>query len=212
MLETSMSVCRRGHMLSPSTEKSGIFGVVGAHCPTCGAVVTNQCSNCHEAIPGMQWDERPGVTYSIDFDESMATWAEKVPKFCHGCGKAYPWAGRAEQLFELENRLIEEVDLSESEQLLLVERMALLHEHPSVREEEEIWEHLSISVGTRFAPIASRVASGLLTAKIRAAIGLQVNLARLLAECVALLMVCKWQVAASTQLQRCPAKSISLDS
>lgn len=71
-------VCLNGHMVTDSLESAP--AVASAHCSECGAKTATRCSHCNENIRGH---------YQVD--GVFTTRRAPVRKFCHACGKAYPW-------------------------------------------------------------------------------------------------------------------------
>jgi hypothetical protein len=68
-------VCVNGHLVTSNIND----GRRAAHCTECGAETISTCPNCKQPIRGgyyIPWT--PGSPY-------------KLPKYCHACGRLYPW-------------------------------------------------------------------------------------------------------------------------
>jgi hypothetical protein len=67
--------------------------------------------------------------------------------FCDRCGSPMPWASRRALLWELENRIEDDPDLSDADRLTIREQFEALHE-PDLDEEEQVrrWQRLKALV------------------------------------------------------------------
>ena len=98
------AICQRGHVLSVVNEDDS----VGAKCRRCGGAVLTECPACHAPIPGRrEWEKflaqsgySPALTSWEPYEEEY-----EPPSFCGACGVPYPWVGRQERIWEIENRL-----------------------------------------------------------------------------------------------------------
>ncbi len=78
--QDTMQVCLNGHKITqyhisnPRLRRN--------FCEECGAETIHRCPNCQEGIKGKLW-VRGGVA---------SVYSVPVPKFCHKCGKPYPWS------------------------------------------------------------------------------------------------------------------------
>ena len=73
-------VCLNGHVTNPRFQKGSIFNV--DYCEECGSKTITKCPACNTNIRGHF--HCPGVLV-LGMGERTA------PKFCHNCGKPYPW-------------------------------------------------------------------------------------------------------------------------
>jgi hypothetical protein len=87
-------ICENGHVITGSAESFPHHRE--DHCSKCGAKTVMTCGDCHEKIRG----HLHGV---LSVQEIPA------PKFCHKCGKPYPWTEKsmnaAKELIAEEGRL-----------------------------------------------------------------------------------------------------------
>jgi hypothetical protein len=72
-------VCLNGHQVNDSLRVRPEDS--RDHCPECGAKTIHACLECAADIPGA-WYTRPPSGYC----------SAKVPAYCSGCGKEFPWA------------------------------------------------------------------------------------------------------------------------
>ncbi len=100
----SAAVCRRGHVQTAWLEHHG----TDEKCGTCGAPVLVACPACGWHIPS-------GRSGDWTFDEK--NW--KPPDFCTKCAAAWPWASDDAIIYEIENRLDQQPDLSEGDRRML---------------------------------------------------------------------------------------------
>lgn len=79
-------ICLNGHWISGSFHGSPQFNQ--KHCDRCGAETIHACPKCKEDIRG-------------NYPGSLVL-SPEAPKFCHACGRAYPWtAGKISAADEL---------------------------------------------------------------------------------------------------------------
>lgn len=100
-------VCTRGHVLSRVCEAAD----PGERCGICGAPVIRACQACGTPIRGQrEWLQFTAQLYEDSQPLTDTDWTpydeEYVcPSFCQQCGEPYPWVGRQERIWEIENRL-----------------------------------------------------------------------------------------------------------
>lgn len=83
-------VCLRGHCISDSIDVNP--ELASDYCPECGSKTITCCPTCHASIRGFY--DVPGV---IILGSNY-----KPPRYCHNCGKPYPWIQAAfDELDEL---------------------------------------------------------------------------------------------------------------
>ena len=156
------AICRRGHVetqyINPSRERP----VLAENCPECGARVLTACPSCGLRIRGDMFI--PGVIGVSDY---------RRPSFCDGCGAAYPWATRAERIFELEN-LLDEQDIDDADRAVIQGDLERLRtQELSATDERHAWERIKERSGTALssAPV-QRVLEGLVSAALRHQLGI----------------------------------------
>lgn len=97
-------ICLNGHMVNDCSKSWAQQN--SSHCQECGAKTISQCPECKTDIRGKY--HMPNV-----IDGTMTP----IPKFCHHCGKAYPWTASR---LSAARELIREVDgLTENEKGIL---------------------------------------------------------------------------------------------
>ena len=70
-------ICQNGHSITRYSESHPEY--TKDHCSECGSKTVTTCSHCEEKIRGHLHGTMPSV------------YEEPVVKFCHKCGKPYPW-------------------------------------------------------------------------------------------------------------------------
>src|SRR4051812_28983400 len=120
------AICARGHVITSNV--SGRSEVPN-RCPQCRADVLRTCPGCEYRLQG--YELIPGVLHG-----SYAR-----PSFCDRCGAAFPWIGRQERLYELENIMEREPGLDEATKLWLREQMRALSQIDAMDEkaQREAW-------------------------------------------------------------------------
>ena len=110
-------ICLNGHLITERANGSPQFRQ--NYCGICGEKTITSCVYCNAPIRGEY--HVPGVV-SIGFPFS-------VPKYCHECGKPYPWTKRA---LEASRELIQEVEsLDEQEKEILAKSIEeIIRESP----------------------------------------------------------------------------------
>ena len=151
------AVCRRGHTIAQDATSHP----PSSHCKRCGAVVLTACPGCGQMIHG--YYRIPGVFYSQTYEP---------PKFCHACGSPYPWAGRQERIYQLQN-LLDEEQLDEADALIVREQLeALLNADLDEKEQAKRWKRI-MAAAPGFLEKASThpIVTSLLTAGLKQAVG-----------------------------------------
>lgn len=106
----SAAVCRRGH---PETSHIELRDEpIPPKCDECGAAILTACPSCQASIRG-------GIPRVIGFHYDP-------PAFCHACGSPFPWASEHAIVYDIENHLDEEPDLTEADRRELMKRLAEL--------------------------------------------------------------------------------------
>jgi hypothetical protein len=67
----------------------------------------------------------------------VTVWRFEAAEFCDACGSPMPWASRQARLWELENVLQEDPDLSEADRLTIAEQLDALRE-PDLSEDDQV--------------------------------------------------------------------------
>ena len=80
--ETAL-ICRNGHVITTGSESSP--EKYAKYCDRCGEATISECPNCHTKIRGYHRTE--GIALIV-------VGGYEIPKFCHECGKPYPWTER----------------------------------------------------------------------------------------------------------------------
>ena len=92
-------VCVNGHEINANTRLTPEANE--KFCGKCGAETITACPHCQSPIRG----HLPG-SYSISYTP---------PKFCNGCGKAFPWTAQAIEAARLYAEELKELSLEERE-------------------------------------------------------------------------------------------------
>src|SRR5687768_857379 len=99
-------ICLNGHVITDSFRSYPQFA--RKHCNKCGAPTVTQCSQCRTEIQG---DYKSEAVVFVTGRIMMA------PRFCHECGKPYPWtAAKVEAVKALADEIQE---LNEGERSML---------------------------------------------------------------------------------------------
>ena len=77
--QDTMLVCKNGHVITDSLRASP--SSARKHCDRCGAEAISTCQSCGASIPGMTHYQ----------DVVALTGLPPAPKYCHNCGKPFPW-------------------------------------------------------------------------------------------------------------------------
>ena len=97
-------VCLNGHMVNHSYHSSPDFNQ--DFCDKCGAQTITQCPDCKSPIRG-----------DYQFENVFAPGPTTPNRFCHQCGKPYPWTRQAVQAAKDLADELEGLDQNEREQL-----------------------------------------------------------------------------------------------
>ena len=85
-------ICLNGHVLTTAVKYLKI--VDDEYCSTCGKQAISSCPHCEDPIRGFRHEE--GIDY---FDKHFIPPATNsyyaLPRFCHKCGRTYPWTETA---------------------------------------------------------------------------------------------------------------------
>jgi hypothetical protein len=157
------AVCRRGHVIT----KDSTSEHVGDRCPDCGARVLKWCPECNAPIPGRV--VVPGVV-AIGFADDY-----EPPKFCSRCGTPFPWVGRRERIYELQNLLDEDEDLDEATKLWARETFdkVLAADPTDDKEQRRLWQELNDHAGGFLRhPTTKRIVDTVVNEAVKRAIGL----------------------------------------
>ena len=87
-------ICKNGHLITAYAKSSPDHRK--KHCTICGDLTISICEHCKQSIQGLY--HIPGIGAVGNY---------KVPKFCHNCGKPYPWTIRQ---MEAAKKIIEQLD------------------------------------------------------------------------------------------------------
>ena len=73
-------ICLNGHCITSDIDYN-----TENYCSVCGSATITKCPNCHSNIRG-------------DYEDDFAIFAGyETPKYCHNCGKPFPWTEAAIQ-------------------------------------------------------------------------------------------------------------------
>ena len=78
-------VCRNGHLVNDRVRAAPERNP--EHCPACGAETVSACPGCREPLLGAYLPEGSAATQA-------APSLVRLPRFCTGCGRPYPWTER----------------------------------------------------------------------------------------------------------------------
>jgi hypothetical protein len=153
-------MCSRGHVVTYRATDEPPEDSLG-YCASCGAPVLGRCPSCRIRIRGL--DFVPGhmnITYEL-------------PKFCDSCGEPFPWAGRQERFYQLQN-ILDQQDIDPTDRLLVQEDLRRLRESADMElaQEVEIWKKIRARAPGMLADSALKIASSVMTAAIKAKLGL----------------------------------------
>ena len=99
-------ICINGHIITTTLKTTPEEGQ--KFCSECGAHTIDKCQLCNATIRGFY--HISGVIYSRD---------DKLPHFCHDCGKPYPWT---ESKLKAAHDLSDEIDNLSSEEKELLKK------------------------------------------------------------------------------------------
>jgi hypothetical protein len=98
-------ICRNGHLITGYAESYPQD--TKKFCPTCGEPTIRICESCNTPIQG---------EYHADHFGSIGR-EFPVPKYCHNCGKPYPWTELHIKAAKEAIDLLDELEKSEREEL-----------------------------------------------------------------------------------------------
>ena len=153
------AVCKRGHVITGDMTTVH----VADHCTDCGARVLTECPECRAYIRGL---------YHLP---SAADRHFEAPKFCENCGAPFPWVGRQERIYELQNILDDDEDLDEATKLWVREMLDRVRDADPTDEKEQrrLWQELIDHAGDFFRhPTTRRIVDTVVTEGVKRAIGL----------------------------------------
>jgi hypothetical protein len=120
--DDTVLVCLNGHLVrEPSPEHA-------PQCPECGAPAILSCPGCREPILGVP--PRPREDSGQGFLHASA--AATAPRYCHCCGRPFPWTERAVSAVRMAIRQVGALDPYERDQLRRC-LDHLIHETPQTR-------------------------------------------------------------------------------
>lgn len=97
MVYYTAQICLNGHIINTASNKYPEYNK--AFCSECGQPTINHCSFCNATIQGDYYDSRYNNVFSL----------QKLPAYCHNCGKPYPWTASnleaINELIELDEQL-----------------------------------------------------------------------------------------------------------
>jgi len=101
-------ICENGHLITPSAQKNPED--CQPFCDECGQPTIKECKECKEQIKGYKRFGGIGVVYEY-----------ACPKFCHRCGKPYPWT---EKTLDATKKYVGEIkELKPEERELLIKNI-----------------------------------------------------------------------------------------
>jgi hypothetical protein len=152
------AVCTRGHVIT-----SNMTHVEAAdRCPDCGARVLKGCPECQARIRGICSIPVGGESY-------------EPPRFCDYCGAPFPWAGRRERIYELQNLLDDDEDLDEATKLWVREQLDLVlaADPTDEKEQRRLWQQLTDHAGDFLRhPRTQRIVDTIVTEAVKRTVGL----------------------------------------
>jgi hypothetical protein len=155
------AVCKRGHVITTNTTRRAS---VEERCPECGARVLTGCPECGHRIRGYYLV--PGV---MAFGDDYAR-----PNFCDDCGAPFPWVGRQERIYELQNRLDDDEELDAATKLWAGEMLdkVLATDPTDEKEQRRLWKELYDHAGGFLRhPRTQRIVDTVVTEAVKRAIG-----------------------------------------
>jgi hypothetical protein len=157
MARYSAAICMRSHYADRMLGARGRPPPPG-FCKDCGAPVITECPKCtSRLLRGYE-----GVM-SVGLEPDM---------FCTDCGNPFPWADRQSIVTHLENLLQFSDDLDNADQLVLIEQIAVLT-GPDEPEKRQVAAGERIKdLAPKAWAIAMPVLQAVLTAEIRAKLGI----------------------------------------
>lgn len=85
------AICEKGHLQTSILESSENYE--NLYCKECGSKIIDRCPHCNAEIQGgiaYHTVERD-IVYNQPTVDTQKYLNNTVPKYCHNCGKPYPW-------------------------------------------------------------------------------------------------------------------------
>jgi hypothetical protein len=152
-----MQVCANGHRINSSAQTMPEFS--SPFCSNCGAPTATTCQHCNTPIRGYY------------HSEGIISLAEPpVPKYCHNCGKPYPWQAAAiESLKEaLREGSLTDSDLSDAESAI----PDIVHDTPRTGLASLKLKRVLSKIAKPVSDIAIKIVTEIATAEARKHLGL----------------------------------------
>ena len=151
-------VCVNGHPTTDSLENSP--ELAAKFCASCGAATIRACPNCNAPIRGYYYV--PGVI-------SLRTY--EPPRYCHNCGKSFPWTAQAIKTAEELTDEIEALDANEKAALKSA-ITDLTTDTPKTELASVRYRKLLAKAGTPIANAMGKIIISVVTEAAKKAIGL----------------------------------------
>ncbi len=147
-------VCLNGHTINASMQGSPEFNQ--DCCSECGAKTTSKCESCNEPIRG-----------ECHFEELIIGGGTfTLPKFCHKCGKPYPWT--VSKLKSAKELVEESGNLTPEEKKILKESMdKLVKNSPDVEASAVRFKTLMSKAGKATAEGIKNIITSIISESVR---------------------------------------------
>ena len=107
------AICKSGHLQSSTLKKEETLQ--GEYCRECGLAIIDHCQECNTMIIGGKIREKlvsyNGITGGDKTYRTERIPNNFIPKYCHSCGKPYPWTitflAEYKELLELQSTNID---------------------------------------------------------------------------------------------------------
>lgn len=90
------AICKKGHLQTSILGFSEKYE--NLYCKECGSEIIDVCPNCNSIIQGGTFEVKKEIElYNTDFfspgyyEKEYRIPTSYIPKYCHNCGKPYPW-------------------------------------------------------------------------------------------------------------------------
>ncbi|WP_336014809.1 DUF2321 domain-containing protein [Fusobacterium polymorphum] len=85
------AICEKGHLQTSLLEFSENYE--NLYCKECGSKIIDKCPHCNAEIQGGMACHTVGrdIVYNQPTVDTQKYSNNTVPKYCHNCGKPYPW-------------------------------------------------------------------------------------------------------------------------
>ena len=86
------AICEKGHLQLSTLHFYEVYP--NSYCKECGSKIIDKCPHCDAEIQGGVAYHRTGresVVYNTLTTKTQKYANDTVPKYCHNCGKPYPW-------------------------------------------------------------------------------------------------------------------------